>query len=669
MNSTHSIELSGFLPDDTNLRRLRLLRLFLGITFVLGVLAVSDQRQFADEVAVWAVSPGWRWAIRIGWMLVSSIGLMFISTWTEARKIWLRVIAFSFAVTARLGFLRILLIIGLSLSFPLVLLGPYGRFVLPFFPRLLIFWGLTAVGAWTAHSLHPSARPLHVFATVALGFGVIYRASVFSADISTYPFSLGWSEASRYYYASLFLSERIYGISVPPSVLHPTRYLIQAVPFLIPGAGLLVHRLWQVVIWIGLTVLTGVVLARRLDLQARWTRWSLVLWVYLFIFQGPVWYHLLVMVIFVVWGTRTQKPLITLGVVILASFWAGISRVNWIPVPAMMAALLYLLERKKEGRGLLTYFAWPAAWFIVGSAAGFASQRLYILISGNEPGRFSSSFESPLLWYRLLPSGTYPLGVLPGIILASLPLAIMVAYLLHKQGWRIEPLRLAAIAAILAVLLVGGIIVSAKIGGGSNLHNLDAFLVALLIVGGYGAADRWQVDHLKPVEKRSIPVVLGMLAIWMPICFTIGMGRPLRSFDMQQANESLARIRSTVAPISAQGGNVLFISQRHLQTFGLIDGVELIPEYETVFLMEMAMSRNREYLDQFHEDLNDHRFDLIVVDRLSTQIQEREHNFAEENNAWVEEVSNPVLCHYGVVERLATPPVDILAPKDSDCLP
>src|SRR5688572_16916014 len=37
-------------------------------------------------------------------------------------------------------------------------------------------------------------------------------------------------------------------------------------------------------------------------------------------------------------------------------------------------------------------------------------------------------------------------------------------------------------------------------------------------------------------------------------------------------------------------GEVLFISQRQLLTFGEIEGVDLVPENELVFLMEMAMS-------------------------------------------------------------------------------
>lgn len=663
MSAEAAIQVSGFLPASERARRMHLVRLFLGMTFVLGVLAVTDQRQFADQIAVWAVSPNWRLAIRIGWVLVALLMVMLVTTWTPMKGIWQKAINAGLTITKRLGFLRWVIILILGVGYPLLLLGPYGRFVLPFFTRLLIFWLFTCLGAWMAHSIQPSRNPLFVFLGVSLLFGIIYRTAVFSADISTYPFSLGWSEVSRYYYASLFLSERVYGIPVPPSVLHPTRYMIQAVPFLIPGTSLLVHRLWQVVVWIVLTLLVGILLARRLELQTRWPFWLFAMWALLFLFQGPVWYHLLAMVIVIIGGTRTEKPVFTLGVVLIASLWAGISRVNWIPVPAMLAALLFFLERKRSGSGFLGYFTWPAIWFVIGSGAGFASQWVYILVSGNEAGRFGSSFDSPLLWYRLLPSGTYPLGVLPGILLALLPILLLIAYRFFMQHWKVEALRLTAILAIPAVLFAGGLVVSVKIGGGSNLHNLDAFLAALMILGSYTAANKWQLDREPQAGKTPTPGLLFMSIIWMPICFAIGLGRPLRSFDIQQANRAMENITAIVESTAERGGTVLFISQRHLQTLGYVQGVELIPEYETVFLMEMAMSGNEEYLEQFRRDLKNRRFDLIVVDALSTQIQDRDEDFAEENNAWVTEVSFPILESYKVVATFEMPPTQILAPR------
>ncbi|MGD8632158.1 MAG: hypothetical protein PVF85_01215 [Anaerolineales bacterium] len=649
------------LPQDGHARRLLLIRLILGVTFILGALAVNAQRQYADEIAVWAVSSGWRWAIWIGGVLTAVFGLIFGSSWTSIGNFYIRLSDTLIGLATKLGILRPLVIAALSMVFPYLVLGPYGRFVFPFFTRLLIFWLLTITASWLASTLRPSANPLFVSAAIALVFAALHRVAVFSADISVYPFSLGWSEASRYYYASLFLSKRIYGVSIPPSVLHPTRYLIQSIPFLAPGAGLFIHRLWQVVVWVLLTAVTGIALSSRLRLQNRRAQWLLAVWAFLFIFQGPVWYHLLIMVALLLWGVQSERRWLTLAVVLLASAWAGVSRVNWIPVPGMLAGLIYLLERKRSNRGVIGYFAWPLAWFVAGTALGFISQWTYIAISGNEASRFASSLSSPLLWYRLLPSATFALGVLPGILLASLPLVFVIAFRLVRIGERTEWLRTTAILAVLLILFGGGILVSVKIGGGSNLHNLDAFLIALMITGVYAGTSRWRYSS-QGSQVLPTPAPLVLLALSMPICFAIGMGKPLRTYDMQRAEQSLSRVKSIVEPIAEDGGNVLLISQRHLLTFGNLVDVEMIPEYETVFLMEMAMSRNRAYLDEFHEDLEDHVFDMIVVDRLSNQIQGREHNFAEENNAWVEEVSRPILCHYNAAYSIASPPLEFYVP-------
>jgi hypothetical protein len=186
-----------------------------------------------------------------------------------------------------------------------------------------------------------------------------------------------------------------------------------------------------------------------------------------------------------------------------------------------------------------------------------------------------------------------------------------------------------------------------------------------MFLGTYAATDRWRLSSPDDYKRPNSPLLV-ILVILMPICFAVGMGKSLRTFDMDQASRSLAEIQSTVDPFSSEDGEVLFISQRHLLTFGMVEGVEIIPEYETVFLMEMAMSRNRDYLDQFHQDLRNRKFDLIVVDRLSTQIQARDHNFAEENNAWVEEISMPILCYYVPLDEIPDVPLQFFIPADGE---
>ena len=78
-----------------------------------------------------------------------------------------------------------------------------------------------------------------------------------------------------------------------------------------------------------------------------------------------------------------------------------------------------------------------------------------------------------------------------------------------------------------------------------------------------------------------------------------------------RAEQELATLRTMVEQAAGKGGEILFISQRQLLTFKQITGVPLVEPYENVFLMEMAMAGNPEYLGRFHDDLKNHRFALI----------------------------------------------------------
>lgn len=100
--------------------------------------------------------------------------------------------------------------------------------------------------------------------------------------------------------------------------------------------------------------------------------------------------------------------------------------------------------------------------------------------------------------------------------------------------------------------------------------------------------------------------------------------------------------------VCVTGGAGLFISNRHLITFNYIPNTRHIPEYERVFLMEMAMAGNTDYLEKFRQDLKDHRFALIINEPLYSQVRETEDAvvFREENNAWVGQVADYIRCYY-----------------------
>ena len=112
------------------------------------------------------------------------------------------------------------------------------------------------------------------------------------------------------------------------------------------------------------------------------------------------------------------------------------------------------------------------------------------------------------------------------------------------------------------------------------------------------------------------------------------------------------------------GHEVLFITQRQLLTFDEIKGVTLVPDYELLTLSEMAISNNQPYLEKFEADLRAHRFDVIVANSQNTISKDPElAPFSEENNAWVEHISRPLLENYESHLTLDKQGVDIYFPK------
>jgi len=546
---------------------------------------------------------------------------------------------------------------------PLGVLGGAGRFFEPIFLRLVTLW-LVALAAAALVQQEWRERSFDFrLCTSLLAGGAIYLASTYLPGISNYPLSLGWSEASRYYYASLFASERLYGIRVPPSVLHPSRYLLQAIPYLIPNSGIWLHRLWNLLLWLGLPLATAGLLVRRFDLPDRAMKRVAVLWVVLFLFQGPLLFHLLVPVILVFAGFRHGNFWRSLVVVVVASAWAGISRINWLAVPGFIAATLYFLERPRGDESLIRNWGRPLLWIAAGSLVAMLSYSGYVLLSGNEAEQFGSSLTSDLLVYRLLPNRTYPLGILGAVGLASLPILLMVWRWITGGSRSLSADRWIPVDGMLGVLLVGGVIVSLKIGGGSNLHNLDAYLILLLVLGGYVYFGR--AASADPARARLHWGEQALL-VAIPLFFVLSTGSRAPTLDPEFGSGVVAQIQGQIDALEAPEPRVLFISERQLLTFSDLDDLELLPDYEKVFLMEMAMSGTRSYLDRFHSELRDHDFDLIVSEPLKIQTQGRSHAFGEENDAWVREVSEPALCFYEPVLTIEAAAVQVLVPRSPE---
>jgi hypothetical protein len=402
-----------------------------------------------------------------------------------------------------------------------------------------------------------------------------------------------------------------------------------------------------------------------LSLGIRFKFLLFIAWGFLFLFQGPVYYHLLVIPVLLLWGFSARKHWLTWLLVLIASLWAGISRINWFPMPGMIAAVLYFLEipiPHEEGMSATkkygNYLIRPMGWVLLGTITAFLAQYLFLTWAGIEQERITSSFTSDLLWYRLLPSPTYPWGILPAILIVSAPLLRVLV-----EGLReIHLVRRFGLGVVLLILFLGGVIVSTKIGGGSNLHNLDAYLVVLLIAGSYTLFGGVQTDYrVKTGTWVFSRGFLGALVL-IPVLFAIQTGGYNPQPTQKEKQQVLSKIKTWVETAVANGGEVLFITERQLITFGDIPEVPLVEKFEKVYLMEMAMAGNQSYLNDYLADIDQQRYALIITDPMRDVLKGKEFSFGEENDVWVKRVIRPTLDQYQRRELFRGFGIEVLEP-------
>ena len=383
--------------------------------------------------------------------------------------------------------------------------------------------------------------------------------------------------------------------------------------------------------------------------------------------MGPLYFHLAVPVILILTWHSSGNERRNWIILLLTSAWCGWSRVNWYPVPAIIMAVLYVLETPFKGKNLWQYLLRPALWGIVGLLTAFAFQRIYIAISGVENiAYFYTSLASDLLWYRLLPSATFPTGILPTAVLFSASMWLVIYLVFRKHKGSVHPLRLFLLIAALVVLFVVGVFVSLKIGGGADLHNMDSYFVVMLIMVAYLVFAQYRNEDGTFDNPMSINWVVVVLLVAMPVWSQIQSSAGIVSYDRSRTDSVIASLQERVNQVNSQGGEVLFINQRHLISMGMLSDVTLVPEYEREDLMEMAMGNNTEYLGQFRSDMENQRFSLIVVDPLKFQYLGPERSFGEENNVWVRRVMKHILCNYREEEIFLEDNVALYVPQEGE---
>jgi len=524
----------------------------------------------------------------------------------------------------------------------------------------------SVLGMWGVKSFRKEIEWHGALMVFVLPQALLQLALINLPLITAYPFAMGWSETSRYYYPALFLSEKIFGEKLSLPILHPTLHFLLATPYLF-DAPLWAHRFWQVFLRFALVGLMIPALMQRLSIENRALKIFMGLWMFLFLMMGPIYLHLTIPVLILLVWFSLQDSRQTWLALLLASIWAGTSRINWYVMPGMIAAVLYFLEVPYKGKNFWRYISKPALWFFVGTLTAYVSMQVYIAFSGiPNPESFFTSLSSPLLWYRLLPNESYAFGILPAAVFVSLPMwiALYAQLRFRRADW--HPVRLLFILAALLALFLGGLVVSLKIGGGADLHNFDAYFTMLLIVFSYVVFARYTPEDGSAAQ--SIPLKWGnvMSIIVIPILFLTQTNIGFKTYDESRTGSVLESLQEKVDQVNAEGGEILFITQRHLISMGMLENVTLIQEYEREELMEMAMSNNEEFLEIFKQDMQAQRFDLIVVDPLTFKILARRRAFSEENNVWVRGIMRPILCNYQLDVSFPEDEVALYMPQEGE---
>ena len=532
--------------------------------------------------------------------------------------------------------------------------------------RIFIFWMFSLTGMWGIKSFRQGTNWMTALITIILLQSTLHLLISYWSLVTSYPFAMGWSETSRYYFPSLFLSETIYGQKYPLPILHPTLHLLLTPPYLI-HAPLWAHRLWQVAIRYILIAAVVPVMVKRVSIQEKAYRWLIALWIFLYLFMIPIYFHLTIPTILILFGFTLHDDRRNWFVILLASAWCGWSRVNWYPVSALIATVLYVLETPIKGKNTWQYLWKPALWGIVGTLTAFTFQKFYIVISGVENSNyFYTSIASDLLWYRLFPNATYPPGMILAAFMASLALFIVLYLAIQGNKGAFHPVRIFLLIASLIVLFVGGLLVSLKIGGGADLHNMDAYFVMLLISALHLTFARYERDDNLSVRPIQLQWWLVIALLIEPVWANIQSNIKFVTYDSQRTDSVLADIQAQVDQVNAKGGEILFITQRHLVSMDMVHGVTLIPEYEREDLMEMAMGNNTEYLNKFQSDIENQHFAMIVVNPLRYFVMTNRRSFAEENNAWVINVAKVILCNYQAKKVFPTDDIALYVPQTGE---
>ncbi len=594
-----------------------------------------------------------------------------------------RVVAWGLSVRRKMRGLRWVVLAGWLVAFPyLVLYSPLrDKFALES-AHWWLYLVFSAGAAFLLASEQQGSVTLKDFLRGGLLTGAVFAFLSAYVNVSAYPFSLTWSEGNRLWDYSVMFGRGRYAYPAGKPIfayIDKGRQFLWGLVFLIPGVGIAGVRLWSAFLFTA-PYLLFTWAAFWKPKKARGTAFWAGLWGFLFLSQGPIYTPLLLSAWALVLA-ETALPWWAGGLLVTgAAYYAAITRFTWLLAPALWGALLTAgVVRTEE--------AWQTAWrekgwWLVGGGLlgvllsgqmtkfwgiGWALLQKYLGVGGALKAASvaeNTTVQQPLIWARLWPNATYQPGILLGAALAVAPVMLLWWVWRRRGAWRLARWACVTIGGVLGTLLVVGVVVSLKIGGGSNLHNLDMFLIAVLLTtvvfwrqGGEAwlRAQRW--------TQWEQGVLLALVAVPMYFVFLAALPRHIPSSGQWQP--ALEAVRQHVQRAAENGGEVLFIDHRQLLTFGFVKDIPLVPEYEKKYMMDQAMAGNSAYFARYYHDLARHRFAVIISEPLHLLTKPADgNNFAAENNAWVRWVSAPTLCYYQVAAVFPEAGVEILVPRE-----
>ncbi len=538
--------------------------------------------------------------------------------------------------------------------------------------HLWCFVSMVVISNWLLTSNDANLFSLKSTIQSILLIGAIFLIGDRFKEITDYPFSMYWSEGNRLWdYSLLFGSERYLYPSTKPifAFLDLGRQSLWGLPFIFNNIGIAAMRAWNVLLFTATYFLLGLLVFRK-NFSAP-TTLLLGLWTFIFLNQGPI-YTPLILCAMLVWVTRRAPLLVSLLLLTIAGYYANLTRYTWSVAPAIWGVLLALFHNKKNGVGtfqidwlrvIASGFAGLFGGLVLPLLAPLSTSGANQEFQGAVVSSATSTLQSQtLIWSRLLPNETFPPGIALGILLASVPLIILLIAFIRQTKLKINIWQHLAIYGSCLAFLVVGLIASVKVGGGSNLHNLDMLFINLLFLAGvaWGVGGR---EWLFKFDQHRLFVNLSLLFLVIyPLFPTLINAYPFDPPSRNDQKNVLTFIQKSVSE-AKYIGEVLFIDQRQLLTFGKVSNVPLVPEYEKKYLMDRAMSGDEVLFKRFYQDLKSHRFSLIINEPAYIEHKSEDYSFGTENDVWVEWIAKPILCYYRILQTYKNPSVELLIPR------